>query len=111
MTSLYAMAPDGGANLDFLSSMFPFLLIIGIFYFLIIRPQQKKQKERDKMLGMLKKGDSVVTIGGIHGKVVGFKSDDKIVVIKVDDKMNLTVDRSSISNIKGMEGEKLGESA
>ena len=51
----------------------PFILILAIMYFLMIRPQAKRQKEKQKMLEALKKGDRVVTIGGIHGIVSGFK--------------------------------------
>lgn len=80
------------------------LLILGIFYFFIIRPQTKKQKERQKMLDALKKGDSVVTVGGVHGRVVNFKNDEKIVILKVDDNVKLEVDRTAISSILGSDG-------
>ena len=54
---------------NLLVSVIPFVLIIGIFWLFIIRPQNKKQKETEKMINALKKGDKVVTIGGIHGVV------------------------------------------
>ena len=76
-----------------------FLLIIGIFYFFIIRPQQKQKKEREKMLSALQKGDEVTTLGGIHGKILGFKNDETVVSLKVDANTNLTVDRSAVTNI------------
>ena len=79
------------------------VLIFVIFYFFIIRPQSKKQKERQKMLEALKKGDDVVTIGGVHGKVMGFKHNDKVVLLKVSDNLNLDVDRSAISHLRGQE--------
>ena len=79
------------------------VLIFVIFYFFIIRPQSKKQKDRQKMLEALKKGDDVVTIGGVHGKVIGFKHNDKVVLLKVNDNVNLDVDRSAISNLRGQE--------
>ncbi len=75
--------------------------IFAIFYFFIIRPQSKRQKERQKMLDALKKGEDVVTIGGVHGKVMGFKNNEKIVVLKVNDNINLDVDRTAISHFKG----------
>ncbi|RMI20801.1 MAG: preprotein translocase subunit YajC [Calditrichaeota bacterium] len=78
--------------------MLPFLLIILVFYFLLIRPQAKKQKEHQKMLQSLQPGDAVVTSGGIHGKIVAFK-DEKTLILKVDDKVKLTVDRSAISGV------------
>ena len=66
-------------------------------YFLMIRPQQKKQKEKQKMLEALKKGDNVITGGGIHGKVAGFADDNKTVLLKVDDNVKIKVDRSAIN--------------
>ncbi|MDR3247255.1 MAG: preprotein translocase subunit YajC, partial [Treponema sp.] len=70
-------APDGGGGAPAGGSAFlqfvPFIAIIAIFYFLIIRPQNKKQKETQRMLGALKKGDRVVTIGGIHGVIQSVK--------------------------------------
>jgi preprotein translocase subunit YajC len=90
-----AGAKQGGANP--LMSFLPFILIIVIMYFLMIRPQQKKQKEKELMLKALKKGDNVITMGGIHGKVSGFTDNDATVIIKVDEKVKLNVDRSAIS--------------
>ena len=80
------------------------LLIIGIFYFFIIRPQQKQKKERDKMLAALQKGDNVVTLGGIYGKVLGFKNEDKVVVLKVDTNTNLDIDRTAITQVVKSKG-------
>jgi preprotein translocase subunit YajC len=68
-------------------------------YLLILRPQSKKQKERQKMLDAIEKGDKVVTIGGVHGKIMGFKDDNKTVIVKVDDNVKLDVDRTAISNV------------
>jgi preprotein translocase subunit YajC len=82
----------GGALLGFL----PFILIIVIMYFLMIRPQVKRQKERQKMLDGLKKGDEVL-VAGIYGKIVTFTDEDKAVIVKVDDNTKLKVDRSSVS--------------
>ncbi len=99
--SLYAMAGGGGAQgqANPLLSFLPLLLILLIMYFLIMRPQAKKQKEREKMLSALQKGDSVVTIGGIHGKIIGFKQNNQVVVLRVDDKVKLEVDRSAIASV------------
>jgi preprotein translocase subunit YajC len=90
----------GGQFMSFL----PFILIIGIFYFLIIRPQNKKQKETQKMLSALKKGDKVVTIGGVHGTISSVK--ETTVVVKVDDNVKLEFSRSAISNVVAVSGEK-----
>ena len=72
----------------------PFILIILIFYFLLIRPQVKKEKALDKMRENLKKGDNVVAAGGICGSILDFRGEK--VVLKVDDNTKLTVLRSSI---------------
>ncbi|WP_106768480.1 preprotein translocase subunit YajC [Paenibacillus faecalis] len=85
-------APSGGI----LSLILPFVLMFVIFYFLLIRPQQKKQKARNAMLSALKKGDKVVTIGGLHGTIVEITDD--VVVLKVNDVTKLTFDRSSVSH-------------
>lgn len=86
---------EGGANP--LISFLPFILIILVMYFLMIRPQAKKQKEKQKMIEALKKGDNVITNGGIHGKVMGFTDDNKTVVLKVDENVKINVDKSAIS--------------
>lgn len=102
--NLYAMSAGGGAGGgggNFLFSMLPFILIFAILYLLILRPQAKKQKERQKLLDALEKGDNVVTIGGVHGKIMGFKDDNKTVILKVDDNVKLEVDRTAISNKSG----------
>ena len=75
----------------------PFILIIAIFYFFIIRPQNKKQKETQKMIDALKKGDKVVTIGGIHGLVSATK--EKTVIVKVDEGVKIEFNRSAIAGV------------
>ena len=95
------MAPSGGGEgggglLGFL----PFIAIIVIMYFLMIRPQMKRQKEKQKMIEALQKGDNVITTGGIHGKIVGFTDDNKTIIIKVDDNVKLNVDRSAVNMLK-----------
>jgi preprotein translocase subunit YajC len=74
-----------------------FGLIFVIFYFMIIRPQQKRQKERQKMLDALKKGDKVVTAGGIHGSVIGLE--EKTALVQIADNVKVKVDRGSISAV------------
>ncbi|MDR1444597.1 MAG: preprotein translocase subunit YajC [Treponema sp.] len=101
-TSDGSAAPQGGAFLQFL----PFVAIIAIFYFLIIRPQNKKQKETQRMLGALKKGDKVVTIGGIHGIIQNVR--EHSVVLKVDDNVRLEFNRSAISSVESVAKEDKG---
>jgi len=88
-------APAAGGNILF--TLAPFILMFAVFYFLLIRPQQKKQKVRNNMLSQLKKGDKVVTIGGLHGTIQEITDD--IVVLRVNDVTKLTFDRSSINNV------------
>lgn len=90
----------GGGNP--LMSFLPFILIIVIMYFLMIRPQQKKQKEKLKMLDALKKGDNIVTTGGIHGKVAGFTDDNNTVLVKVDDNVKIKVDKSAVNVVNAV---------
>ena len=100
MDIIYASAQTGAAGgSGGMLSLLPFGLIMIILYFLMIRPQSKKQKEKRVMLEALKKGDRIVTIGGVHGTVVGLKNQGKIVVIKVDKTTNLTVVKSAIAGM------------
>jgi preprotein translocase subunit YajC len=75
----------------------PLVAIIGIFYFLIIRPQSKKQKETQKMLSALKKGDKIVTIGGIHGVIQTIRENS--VIVRVDENTKMEFSRSAISSV------------
>lgn len=89
-------APVGGG----FSMLLPMLLILVIWYFLLILPQQRKEKKRQEMLKNLKKGDRVVTIGGIHGVVD--RTDDRLVTLRFG---NVTIDFSR-SAIAGLESEE-----
>jgi len=98
MGAQQAAGAEGGASGgSLLGSFLPFVFIIAIFYFLIIRPQNKKRKETEKMLSALKKGDKVVTIGGLHGTIQSVK--ETTVIIKADDNVKLEFLRSAVSNI------------
>jgi preprotein translocase subunit YajC len=96
-----AMAAPGADPAAGSASIVPTLITFGlvfvIFYFLIIRPQNKKQKDTKKMLESLKKGDRVVSIGGIHGTIQSIK--DETVVLKIDGNTKMTFSRSAISNV------------
>ena len=94
----------GSASGSLGMSLLPFLAIIVIFYFFLIRPQNKKQKETQKMLDALKKGDKVITIGGIHGTVSSVK--ENTVIVKVDDDCKLEFNRTAISSVELTEEEK-----
>lgn len=94
-------APAAGSSIW--GMLLPFILMFAVFYFLLIRPQQKKQKTRNLMLNQLKKGDKVVTIGGLHGTIQEITDD--IVVLRVNDATKLTFDRSSINNVVAQSAE------
>ena len=86
---------------DQMLHMFAILAItIGIFYFMIIRPQQKKQRDTEAMLKAVKKGDRVLTSGGIFGTVIGKKGEkDEIVVLKVGEDMKMEFTSQSIIQV------------
>ncbi len=81
-----------------------FVAIIAIFYFLIIRPQKKRDRETKAMLDAMKKGDKVVTIGGIHGTIVSVK--EQSVVVKVDDNTRIEFSKNAISSVLSKDGAK-----
>jgi preprotein translocase subunit YajC len=91
-------APQGGGAGGLLNGMaIPLLLMFGIFYFLIIRPQSKKAKELQKMLSELKKGDDVVTQGGLIGKVSGLK--DNELTLQLQEGVRVRVLRSAVTGL------------
>jgi preprotein translocase subunit YajC len=89
-----AAAPGTGNGLYTYGTL---IFMFVVLYFLLIRPQQKKQKTRNKMLSTLNKGDKVVTIGGLHGTIMEITND--ICVIRVNDVTKLTFERSAINSI------------
>lgn len=87
--------------MEMLASLLPIILMFVIFYFLLIRPQQKRQKQVQQMQNDLQKGDAVVTIGGFHGKIHSL--DEDTVIISANDGTKLTYDRSAIREVKSEE--------
>ncbi|KGX93504.1 preprotein translocase subunit YajC [Pontibacillus halophilus JSM 076056 = DSM 19796] len=79
----------------------PFILLIAVFYFVLIRPQQKRQKQVQQMQADMQKGDKVVTIGGMHASVHAL--DEGTVVLTVEDGTKLTFDRSAVREVKAKE--------
>ncbi len=97
-------APDGasggsggGGGTQLVTMLVTFGLIIVVFYFLVIRPQNRKQKDAKRMLESVRKGDRVVTIGGMHGYVESVKDD--AVVLKVDENVKLKFNKSAIQTV------------
>ncbi len=78
-------------------SFVPLLIMLGIFYFLLIAPMRKRQKQQDQMIKDLKPGDSVLTVGGIYGTIVGIK-DDRL-TLRIADQVKVNVAKSSISGL------------
>lgn len=86
--------PAGAEPANPLMSILPMVVVIAIFWLFMIRPQQKKQKELRNFRSEIKKGDKVVTVGGIYGKVANVK--EEVIVLQVDENTQLTVDKSTV---------------
>lgn len=83
---------------NLLVSMMPLIFIFVIFYFLLIRPQQKRQKEHEKLIAAVKTGDEVITASGIHGVVSNVK--DKTLIIRIADNVKVEFDRAAVATVK-----------
>jgi preprotein translocase subunit YajC len=87
--------PEGGGGIA--SLFLPFLLVFIVFYFFIIRPQKKREDTRKTMIEAVKKGDRIVTIGGVHATVT--KVDDDSVLAQVDENVKLRFDKNAIASV------------
>jgi preprotein translocase subunit YajC len=93
---LFLGAPPAGAEQpNPIMQFLPFILIIAVFYFFMIRPQMKKAKEQKKFREGLQKGDKVVTIGGIHGKVLDVE--ETTLILEMIDKTRIKIEKSAVS--------------
>lgn len=95
--AFWAADPAAGAGSGF-SLLLPLLLFIPVFYLLLIRPQQKRQKQWQEMLGKIKAGDRVTTTGGIRGVILSLK-DDVMVIRVAPDNLKLEVVKSAIASV------------
>ena len=106
------MAPPGGGGqggpASYMNILF-IVLIFGVFYFFMIRPQNKQRKETQRMLSELRKGDKVVTIGGIHGVIQSVRENS--VILKVDEGCKIEFNRSAIASVKERGESSGGESS
>ena len=93
--------PDGG---NILIGLWPWLLLLGLIYFMMIRPQQKRDRERREMLSSLRVGDDVVTIGGLHGRVTALRED--IINLEVSDDLQLTFSRMAVASKQAQRDEE-----
>ena len=100
MDFLYAASQPGQGG-GGLIAFLPFILIMVIIYFLMIRPQTKRQKEKDTMRVDLKKGDKIITMGGIYGTVQGFKEKGRQAIIKIDNNTNITINKTAVAGLAG----------
>lgn len=91
----YAMGGSGQGGQQGFGMFIPLILLFGIFYFLLIRPQQKRQREQKDLLASLRKGDQVITAGGLYGKITGLT--DSVVTLEITEKVRVKVARSQIS--------------
>jgi preprotein translocase subunit YajC len=97
---VYAMGQGGaaqGAQGGGFSAFIPLILMFVIFYFLLIRPQQKKTKEHREMISNLKKGDRIITAGGIYGRITGI--DDTTVTLEIADKVRIKLARHNVGGL------------
>lgn len=99
MDILLAMAPQGGdaGGGSLISTLIMFGAIFAIFYFMIIRPQQKRAKEREKLLANIEKGDKIITSGGVHATIVGIE--EKTVLIEIAPNVKVKIERSAIGSV------------
>jgi len=99
ISTAYAMgqggAADGGAA--GFASFIPLVLMFVIFYFLLIRPQQKRSKEHRNLIANLKKDDKIITTGGLHGRVTGL--DENTLTVEIADKVRVKISRGNVAGV------------
>ena len=98
----HAEAAAASAGPSAIVSLLPLILLFVIFYFLLIRPQQKKVKEHKNMLGMIQKGDTTVTTGGIHGRITSVG--EETVTMEVADNVRIKVSKEAVAQRKPQDG-------
>lgn len=99
---LFAMGTSGSGSSSGSSSMLSFLpliLIVVVMYFLMIRPQAKKQKEHRAMLEKLEKGDRVLTSGGIIGTIAGIKENEGLLIVKIAENVKIELSKNSVAQV------------
>ena len=101
INTAYAMGFGGsgaGQGASGFASLIPIILMFVIFYFLLIRPQQKKAKEHREMISHLKKGDRIVTSGGLHGRITAVT--DTTMTVEIADKVRVKIARGNVSQVQ-----------
>jgi preprotein translocase subunit YajC len=108
MTTMYLLAAAPQAAPSFLNGMVVPMVVIGlIFYFLLLRPEAKRRKALEQLIDSLKKGDKVVTSGGLYGEVV--KAEDATVILKLAENVKVRVARRAIAGLEGSPEDKGGQ--
>ena len=93
---------EGAAGGSPLSMLLPFVLIFGVFYFIVIMPAKKQQKKKDAMIAGLKKGDRIVTGGGIHGSVATVE--EQSLLVKISENTKIRISKSAVAGLVGSDG-------
>jgi len=96
-TIAYAQTGTEGVAHGILGALFPIILLFLIFYLLLIRPQAKRAKAQREMWANLKKGDYVVTVGGLHGKITGLT--DTVITLEIADKVRVKISRDKVMEV------------
>ena len=99
VTPAYAQAVGGGGGLDILTTFLPFILIFVIMYFLILRPQRQQMKRREEMLKAIRRGDTVITSGGLVGKVTKVVDDNEL-ELQIAEGVKVRAMRALISDVR-----------
>ncbi len=94
---IFAMGPTGSEGGSIGGLLIPLIGMLAIFYFLLIRPQQKKQRDLQQMIAALRKGDKILTTGGMYGTVVSVK--EHIVVLKIAENVKIEVVKNAVASI------------
>lgn len=99
--SVFLMGASGGEGPGIISTLLPLVLIIAIFYFFIIRPQRKREQEKQDMIDAIEKGDRIVTVGGLHGEVKSVDEDS--VLAQIDKQVKVRIQKQAISQVPSKE--------
>lgn len=99
--NILLIAGPAGEGGGLIGALLPLVLIVVVFYFFIIRPQRKREKEKQSMIDALEKGDSIVTVGGLHGKVK--QVNDTSVLAQVDSQTKVRIEKQAISRVPSKE--------
>lgn len=97
-------APGAPPQPSILAAFLPFIVMLVAFYFLLMRPQQQQQRKRQEMLASLRKGNHVITLGGIYGEIVEVRDDS--LSLKIADKVVVKLAKSGVSSVLGKDNEK-----